>query len=75
MLKLGCCAEGSEGGDMDRLEELPLCSCRMEAPQVDSSSQPASRACMATESINGAVGAPCLASATVSQRCFLPHRC
>ncbi|XP_056876820.1 histone-lysine N-methyltransferase EHMT2 isoform X3 [Takifugu flavidus] len=49
--------EGSDGGDMDRLEELPLCSCRMEAPQVDSTSQPASRACMATESINGALRA------------------
>lgn len=52
---LGSSAEGSDGGDMERLEELPLCSCRMEAPQVDSTSQPASRPCMATESINGAV--------------------
>lgn len=48
-------AEGSDAGDMDRLEELPLCSCRMEAPQVDSTSQPVSRQCMATESINGVV--------------------
>lgn len=48
-------AEGSDAGDMDRLEELPLCSCRMEAPQVDVSSQPVSRQCMATESINGLV--------------------
>uniref|UniRef100_A0A674N6Z9 Euchromatic histone-lysine N-methyltransferase 2 n=1 Tax=Takifugu rubripes TaxID=31033 RepID=A0A674N6Z9_TAKRU len=55
--RLGSSAEGSDGGDMDRLEELPLCSCRMEAPQVDSTSQPASRACMATESINGALRA------------------
>lgn len=56
LLSLGSGAEGSEGGDMDRLEELPLCSCRMEAPQVDSTGQAASRACMATESVNGAVG-------------------
>lgn len=48
-------SEGSDAGDMDRLEELPLCSCRMEAPQVDSTSQPVSRQCMATESINGVV--------------------
>uniref|UniRef100_A0AAQ5Y6I8 Euchromatic histone-lysine N-methyltransferase 2 n=1 Tax=Amphiprion ocellaris TaxID=80972 RepID=A0AAQ5Y6I8_AMPOC len=39
--------------DTERLEELPLCSCRMEAPRVDSSSQRTSRQCMATESING----------------------
>ncbi|XP_007575958.1 histone-lysine N-methyltransferase EHMT2 isoform X3 [Poecilia formosa] len=46
-------ADGSEAGDMERLEELPLCSCRMEAPRVDSTSQRASRQCMATESLNG----------------------
>ncbi|XP_038133002.1 histone-lysine N-methyltransferase EHMT2 [Cyprinodon tularosa] len=46
-------AEGSEAGDMERLEELPLCSCRMEAPRVDSTSQRVSRQCMATESLNG----------------------
>ncbi|XP_028297626.1 histone-lysine N-methyltransferase EHMT2-like isoform X1 [Gouania willdenowi] len=34
-------------GDMGGLEEPPLCSCRMEAPRVDSSQ------CVATESING----------------------
>ncbi|XP_008279349.1 histone-lysine N-methyltransferase EHMT2 isoform X2 [Stegastes partitus] len=45
--------EGSDAGDTERLEELPLCSCRMEAPRVDSTSQRASRQCMATESING----------------------
>uniref|UniRef100_A0AAQ5Z530 Euchromatic histone-lysine N-methyltransferase 2 n=1 Tax=Amphiprion ocellaris TaxID=80972 RepID=A0AAQ5Z530_AMPOC len=44
---------GSDAGDTERLEELPLCSCRMEAPRVDSSSQRTSRQCMATESING----------------------
>uniref|UniRef100_A0A8C4F0P8 Euchromatic histone-lysine N-methyltransferase 2 n=1 Tax=Dicentrarchus labrax TaxID=13489 RepID=A0A8C4F0P8_DICLA len=45
--------EGSDAGDTERLEELPLCSCRMEAPRVDSSSHRVSRQCMATESING----------------------
>uniref|UniRef100_A0A8C4F0H4 Euchromatic histone-lysine N-methyltransferase 2 n=1 Tax=Dicentrarchus labrax TaxID=13489 RepID=A0A8C4F0H4_DICLA len=42
-----------DAGDTERLEELPLCSCRMEAPRVDSSSHRVSRQCMATESING----------------------
>nr|XP_061808338.1 histone-lysine N-methyltransferase EHMT2-like [Nerophis lumbriciformis] len=45
--------EGSDGGDTERLEELPLCSCRMEAPRVDSTNQRVSRQCMATESSNG----------------------
>ncbi|XP_041664558.1 histone-lysine N-methyltransferase EHMT2 isoform X2 [Cheilinus undulatus] len=45
--------EGSDAGDTERLEELPLCSCRMEAPRVDSTSQRVSRQCMATESVNG----------------------
>ncbi|KAF3707268.1 Histone-lysine N-methyltransferase EHMT2 [Channa argus] len=45
--------EGSDAGDTERLEELPLCSCRMEAPRVDSTSHRVSRKCMATESING----------------------
>ncbi|XP_030645115.1 histone-lysine N-methyltransferase EHMT2 [Chanos chanos] len=44
-----------EGGDeeVERLEELPLCSCRMEAPRVDGLGGRGSRLCMATESING----------------------
>ncbi|XP_023265917.1 histone-lysine N-methyltransferase EHMT2-like [Seriola lalandi dorsalis] len=45
--------DGSDAGDTERLEELPLCSCRMEAPRVDSTSHRVSRQCMATESING----------------------
>ncbi|XP_062301954.1 histone-lysine N-methyltransferase EHMT2 isoform X2 [Osmerus eperlanus] len=45
--------EGSDGGETERLEELPLCSCRMEAPRVDGANQQANRQCMATESING----------------------
>uniref|UniRef100_A0A8C1ALT7 Euchromatic histone-lysine N-methyltransferase 2 n=2 Tax=Cyprinus carpio TaxID=7962 RepID=A0A8C1ALT7_CYPCA len=35
-----------------RLEELPLCSCRMEAPRVDGFSARSNRTCMAIESIN-----------------------
>ncbi|XP_030596898.1 histone-lysine N-methyltransferase EHMT2 isoform X2 [Archocentrus centrarchus] len=45
--------DGSDAGDTERLEELPLCSCRMEAPRVDSTSNRVSRQCMATESIDG----------------------
>ncbi|XP_054619390.1 histone-lysine N-methyltransferase EHMT2-like isoform X1 [Dunckerocampus dactyliophorus] len=45
--------DGSDGGDTERLEELPLCSCRMEAPRVDNASHYVSRQCMATESSNG----------------------
>ncbi|XP_070996083.1 histone-lysine N-methyltransferase EHMT2-like isoform X1 [Oncorhynchus clarkii lewisi] len=45
--------EGSDGGETERLEELPLCSCRMEAPRVDGTSRRPNRLCMATESING----------------------
>ncbi|KAJ8267432.1 hypothetical protein COCON_G00126040 [Conger conger] len=43
----------SVSGEMERLEELPLCSCRMEAPRVDGLSGPGNRLCMATESVNG----------------------
>lgn len=45
--------EGSDAGETERLEELPLCSCRMEAPRVEGASQHSNRQCMATESING----------------------
>ncbi|XP_041933228.1 histone-lysine N-methyltransferase EHMT2 isoform X1 [Alosa sapidissima] len=45
--------EGSDSGETERLEELPLCSCRMEAPRVDGLSARGSRLCMAVESVNG----------------------
>ncbi|KAL0962486.1 hypothetical protein UPYG_G00340650 [Umbra pygmaea] len=45
--------EGSDAGETERLEELPLCSCRMEAPRVDGACVRPNRLCMATESING----------------------
>lgn len=37
-------------------EELPLCSCRMEAPKIDRISERAGHKCMATESVDGEVG-------------------
>uniref|UniRef100_A0A671QGL1 Histone-lysine N-methyltransferase EHMT2-like n=1 Tax=Sinocyclocheilus anshuiensis TaxID=1608454 RepID=A0A671QGL1_9TELE len=46
------CADGSDA-ETERLEELPLCSCRMEAPRVDGFSARSNRTCMAIESING----------------------
>ncbi|XP_051949418.1 histone-lysine N-methyltransferase EHMT2 isoform X2 [Xyrauchen texanus] len=45
-------ADGSDA-ETERLEELPLCSCRMEAPRVDGFSSRSNRTCMAIESING----------------------
>uniref|UniRef100_A0A8C7UB09 Euchromatic histone-lysine N-methyltransferase 2 n=1 Tax=Oncorhynchus mykiss TaxID=8022 RepID=A0A8C7UB09_ONCMY len=53
MSYLHVCVEGSDAGETERLEELPLCSCRMEAPRVDSASRQPNRLCMATESVNG----------------------
>ncbi|KAL7868764.1 hypothetical protein SRHO_G00101480 [Serrasalmus rhombeus] len=45
----------TEGSDreMERMEELPLCSCRMEAPRVERLTAHTQRTCMAIESING----------------------
>ncbi|XP_051520544.1 histone-lysine N-methyltransferase EHMT2-like isoform X3 [Myxocyprinus asiaticus] len=45
-------ADGSDA-ETERLEELPLCSCRMEAPRVDGFSSRSNRNCMAIDSING----------------------
>lgn len=63
-------ADGSDAGDTERLEELPLCSCRMEAPRVDSTSHRVSRQCMATESIDGEV-CPCVCSLCLPCRWLL----
>uniref|UniRef100_A0AAY4E8S7 Euchromatic histone-lysine N-methyltransferase 2 n=1 Tax=Denticeps clupeoides TaxID=299321 RepID=A0AAY4E8S7_9TELE len=49
----GILYDSSDSGETEKLEELPLCSCRMEAPRVDGLSGPGNRTCMATESING----------------------
>uniref|UniRef100_A0A4W6EPD0 Euchromatic histone-lysine N-methyltransferase 2 n=1 Tax=Lates calcarifer TaxID=8187 RepID=A0A4W6EPD0_LATCA len=62
---------GSDAGDTERLEELPLCSCRMEAPRVDSTSHRVSRQCMATESINGEV-CLCLCFRTIKGETMRP---
>ncbi|MGH0148885.1 UNVERIFIED_CONTAM: hypothetical protein FKN15_049132 [Acipenser sinensis] len=45
----------TDGSSMEteRLEELPLCSCRMEAPKIERISERAKNVCMATESIDG----------------------
>ncbi|KAI5627678.1 histone-lysine N-methyltransferase EHMT2, partial [Silurus asotus] len=39
--------------EMERMEELPLCSCRMEAPRVHKLTTNTQTTCMAIESING----------------------
>uniref|UniRef100_A0A8D2JI66 [histone H3]-lysine(9) N-methyltransferase n=1 Tax=Varanus komodoensis TaxID=61221 RepID=A0A8D2JI66_VARKO len=39
--------------ETERFEELPLCSCRMEAPTIERLSQQAGNQCMATESADG----------------------
>ncbi|KTG04220.1 hypothetical protein cypCar_00032063 [Cyprinus carpio] len=51
-LSLSPHADGSDA-ETECLEELPLCSCRMEAPRVDGFSARSNRTCMAIESING----------------------
>uniref|UniRef100_A0A6I8R2X4 Euchromatic histone-lysine N-methyltransferase 2 n=1 Tax=Xenopus tropicalis TaxID=8364 RepID=A0A6I8R2X4_XENTR len=48
----GVCNETSSM-DTERYEELPLCSCRMEAPSVDRVCEQANNMCMATESVDG----------------------
>ncbi|XP_068785579.1 histone-lysine N-methyltransferase EHMT2, partial [Struthio camelus] len=46
---------GHEAGSLEaeRFEELPLCSCRMEAPKIERLSEAARNLCMATESVDG----------------------
>uniref|UniRef100_A0A8C8SUI2 [histone H3]-lysine(9) N-methyltransferase n=1 Tax=Pelusios castaneus TaxID=367368 RepID=A0A8C8SUI2_9SAUR len=39
--------------ETERFEELPLCSCRMEAPKIQRLSEAARNHCMATESADG----------------------
>ncbi|XP_073404886.1 histone-lysine N-methyltransferase EHMT2 isoform X3 [Dendrobates tinctorius] len=43
----------SSSMDTERFEELPLCSCRMEAPSVERVCEQANNMCMATESVDG----------------------
>ncbi|KAG9354488.1 hypothetical protein JZ751_001198 [Albula glossodonta] len=44
---------GAESLDMDMVQELPLCSCRMETPKRREILTLADRRCMATESVDG----------------------
>ncbi|XP_072889883.1 histone-lysine N-methyltransferase EHMT2-like isoform X2 [Hemitrygon akajei] len=39
--------------ETDKFEELPLCSCRMEAPKIDRITELSNNTCMATESTDG----------------------
>ncbi|XP_018085635.1 histone-lysine N-methyltransferase EHMT2 isoform X3 [Xenopus laevis] len=48
----GVCNETSSM-DTERFEEVPLCSCRMEAPSVERVCEQANNVCMATESVDG----------------------
>ncbi|XP_056395143.1 histone-lysine N-methyltransferase EHMT2 isoform X2 [Hyla sarda] len=48
----GVCNESSSM-DTERFEELPLCSCRMEAPSVERVCEQSNNMCMATESVDG----------------------
>ncbi|XP_032903338.1 histone-lysine N-methyltransferase EHMT2-like [Amblyraja radiata] len=41
--------------ETDKYEELPLCSCRMEAPKIDRITELSNNTCMATESTDGQV--------------------
>uniref|UniRef100_A0A8C9RNZ6 [histone H3]-lysine(9) N-methyltransferase n=1 Tax=Scleropages formosus TaxID=113540 RepID=A0A8C9RNZ6_SCLFO len=44
---------GAEGMETDPVQELPLCSCRMETPKSREILTLANRKCMATESVDG----------------------
>ncbi|MEE6504984.1 hypothetical protein FKM82_005399 [Ascaphus truei] len=46
-------SNGSEAVEMDSLQEIPLCSCRMETPQEDEVTAEAGDRCMAIESSDG----------------------
>lgn len=44
--------------ETDMVQELPLCSCRMETPKSREILTLADRKCMATESVDGQVRSP-----------------
>ena len=61
-------ANGPDAGETDGLQEVPLCSCRMETPKSREITTLANNQCMATESVDHQVsrlrlcrGGPCLA--------------
>ncbi|XP_066111683.1 histone-lysine N-methyltransferase EHMT1 isoform X8 [Saccopteryx bilineata] len=49
-------ANGPEAGEMDGLQEVPLCSCRMETPKSREITTLANNQCMATESVDHELG-------------------
>ena len=62
-------ANGPDAGETDGLQEVPLCSCRMETPKSREITTLANNQCMATESVDHQVsrlrlcrGGPCLAA-------------
>uniref|UniRef100_A0A8C3V0M6 [histone H3]-lysine(9) N-methyltransferase n=1 Tax=Catharus ustulatus TaxID=91951 RepID=A0A8C3V0M6_CATUS len=57
---LFCCAPGLSNGpeamEVDGLQEVPLCSCRMETPKSREITTLANNQCMATESVDNELG-------------------
>ncbi|XP_057580241.1 histone-lysine N-methyltransferase EHMT1 isoform X3 [Hippopotamus amphibius kiboko] len=52
----GGLANGPEAGETDGLQEVPLCSCRMETPKSREITTLANNQCMATESVDHQLG-------------------
>lgn len=50
-------SNGPEAMEVDGLQEVPLCSCRMETPRSREITTLANNQCMATESVDSEVGA------------------
>lgn len=67
---LVCCAPGLSNGpeamEVDGLQEVPLCSCRMETPKSREITTLANNQCMATESVDNEVGACPVAAHSLS---------
>lgn len=59
---------GPGGVETDLVQELPLCSCRMETPKSREILTLANRKCMATESMDGQVGRTLLMILNVLKR-------
>lgn len=51
-------ANGPDAGETDGLQEVPLCSCRMETPKSREITTLANNQCMATESVDHQVSRP-----------------
>lgn len=49
-------SNGPEAMEVDGLQEVPLCSCRMETPKSREITTLANNQCMATESVDNEVG-------------------